>query len=100
MMIYIDKMDVYPLTGAQRYFLCPEPVDNRKSFDGLSAIVLKQSKEAPKFGDAFLFYVKGKAHIKVLFWTETGLTIHELPGERGERLRCKLRIAQIDGKIQ
>jgi transposase len=49
-----------------------EPVDMRKSFDGLSSLLKGQNVLS---GDVFLFVARNRQRAKALFWDGTGLNI-------------------------
>lgn len=61
-------------TGTQIY-LAVAPVDMRKSFDGLSAVVMDTLQQNPLAGHLFLFRGKSGNQIKALFWDRNGLVI-------------------------
>lgn len=61
--------------GNARLFLCQHPVNMRKSFEGLSAIVEKLFPGEILTGALFIFLNRRKDHIKVLFWDKDGLVI-------------------------
>ena len=63
------------IPGNARLFLCREPVNMRKSFEGLSAIVEELFPEELLTGAFFIFLNRRKDHIKVLFWDKDGLVI-------------------------
>jgi len=63
------------LPAAVRMFLCAEPVDMRKSFDGLLGLVESTLALDPLSGHLFLFLNKRRDRIKVLFWERDGLVI-------------------------
>lgn len=62
-------------TGALRIFLATEPVDLRKSFNGLYEVVLNRLKEDPCSGALFVFTNKRRNRIKTLYWDGTGLWV-------------------------
>jgi transposase len=57
---------------AQRLFLARATVDMRRSFDGLSAIVIGQLNRDPLSGDAFVFVGRDRRRLKVLLWDGDG----------------------------
>ena len=63
------------LPATVRMFLCAEPVDMRKSFDGLLGLVESTLALDPLSGHLFLFLNKRRDRIKVLFWERDGLVI-------------------------
>jgi transposase len=59
------------------------PVDMRKGFDGLSALVEHQLKRDPMSGDLYLFVNRDRRRAKVLLWDGTGLCIYSKRLEEG-----------------
>jgi transposase len=55
----------------------PGPVDLRKGYDGLSAIVVGPLKKNVLSGDCFLFTNRTRTRAKVLVWDGTGLVIYQ-----------------------
>lgn len=53
-----------------------KPVDMRRSFDGLYALVKQGLGRNPLSGDCFLFVSRDRKRAKVLFWDGTGLCIY------------------------
>ena len=58
-----------------RIFVCTEPTDMRKSFNGLSAIVTHTLGGDPFSGHLFLFTNKRRNLLKLLFWDSDGFAI-------------------------
>lgn len=58
-----------------RVYLCLQPTDMRKSFDGLAALVQEQLQENPFSCHWFVFRGKRGDRIKVLAWDGSGLTL-------------------------
>ena len=58
-----------------RIYLAIEPVDMRKSFNGLYAVDTEQLKENPLEGGLFVFSNKRRNRLKILFWDGTGLWV-------------------------
>jgi transposase len=69
----IEKMLAVP--GNARLFLCQQPVNMRKSFEGLSALVEQLFPGGLLSGALFIFLNRRKDHMKVLFWDKDGLVI-------------------------
>jgi transposase len=61
--------------GSVRIYLAVEPVDMRKSFNGLFAVATETLKEDPMDGWLFVFSNKRRNRLKVLFWDGTGLWV-------------------------
>jgi transposase len=56
-------------------FMYDAPVDMRKSFDTLSALVAQEMKRDLLDGDLFLFVGKNRRRAKVLYFDGTGLCL-------------------------
>lgn len=63
------------IPGNARLFICQHPINMRKSFEGLSAIVEELFPEELLSGAFFIFLNRRKDHMKVLFWDKDGLVI-------------------------
>lgn len=63
------------IPGNARLFLCQLPVNMRKSFEGLSALVEELFPNELLTGAFFIFINRRKDQIKVLFWDRDGLVI-------------------------
>jgi len=68
----------------QRIWLYTQPVDMRKSFNGLTAIVRQALKADPVNGDLYVFINRRKTHIKVLYFDGTGYCIWFKRLEQGQ----------------
>ena len=66
-----------------RIFISTEPVDLRKGFDGLSAIVEHQWGADPFSGDLFLFLNRRRTLLKLLYWDTDGYAIWYKRLEKG-----------------
>lgn len=64
-----------------------EPVDMRKGFDGLSALVTEGVQRDPLSGDVYIFVSRDRVRAKVLHWDGTGLCIYAKRLERGRFAR-------------
>ncbi|HMR77201.1 MAG TPA: IS66 family insertion sequence element accessory protein TnpB [Polyangiaceae bacterium] len=79
------------IPAATRIFVCSEPQDMRRSFDGLALAAREHLGEDPQSGALFAFINKRKNRLKVLWFDRTGFCIlykrahrvhFELPGSR------------------
>jgi transposase len=59
------------------------PVDMRKGFDGLRALVAHRLQRDPLSGDVYLFLSRDRVRTKVLHWDGTGLCVYAKRLERG-----------------
>ena len=71
------------LTGSARVFIYGQPVDMRKGFEGLGALVEQAFSESLVAGGYFAFLNRRQDRIKVLYWDGDGLTIWYKRLERG-----------------
>ena len=58
-----------------RIYLCTSPVDMRKGFDTLAALVREHLKHDPLSGHLFLFVGRDKDRIKILYWDSDGFAV-------------------------
>ena len=63
------------VSGNAHLFICQQPVNMRKSFEGLSALVEELFPNELLSGALFIFLNRRKDHMKVLFWDKDGLVI-------------------------
>ena len=63
------------LPAAVRVFLCTEPTDMRKGFDGLMGMAREYLGQDPLSGHLFLFLNRRRDRVKILFWERDGLVI-------------------------
>lgn len=70
-------------TGRTRVFAYCAPVDMRKGFEGLSALVREQLGRDPLDGAMYLFTNKTRTRAKVLNFDGTGLAVYAKRLERG-----------------
>jgi transposase len=62
----------FPPSPQVRIFVCREPVDMRKSFDGLSGVVIDVVDHDPQSGHLFLFFNRRRSMMKALVWESSG----------------------------
>jgi transposase len=60
---------------ATRIFVCAEPVDMRRSFDGLARCTRELLQHDPSSGVLFLFTGKRGTSLKAMWWDKTGYCI-------------------------
>lgn len=72
-----------------------EPVDMRKSFDGLGAVVTERLGRDPMSGDLFVFVGRSRKRAKVLHWDGTGLCVWAKRLEAGS-FTAPWRLARAD----
>lgn len=61
--------------GHIRVHLYGQPVDMRKSFDGLYALTRQQLGQDPLSGDLFVFISRRAIQVKVLYFDRSGLCV-------------------------
>jgi transposase len=69
------------LTG--RIWLCIEPIDGRKSYDGLAGVVTGHLTGDPLSGDLFVFKNRRGDRLKILAWQGDGFALYMRRLERG-----------------
>ena len=67
-----------------RIFLCIKPVDMRRSFDGLSALVKNHLGEDPLSVHLFVFINRRRTYLKILFFDRSGYCIWAKRLESGQ----------------
>lgn len=83
------------LPWAGRIYLCTEPTDMRKGFDGLSGAVREVVGGDPLSGHLFVFVNRRRDRTKILVWEPTGFCIIYKRLERGT---FRLPEAPAEGK--
>jgi transposase len=58
-----------------RLFLANQPVDGRKSFNGLAAVVESHFHMQPMQGDLFIFLNRRANLVRLLFWDRDGFCL-------------------------
>jgi len=71
------------LPSQGRIYLHRDPVDMRKSFDGLSGLVRGAFEQDPLSGDLFVFMNRRRDLVKVLYWDRDGFALWAKRLERG-----------------
>jgi transposase len=85
------------LSSTQRYYLWREPVDMRKSFDGLQGLVTNHIGRDALSGEVFIFLNRRRDQVKLLVWDRSGFVIYYKRLERG---RFELPVQVGDGRGQ
>lgn len=69
--------------SALKIYLAVEPVDMRKSFNGLWSQAEQKLREDPRQGALFVFANKDRDRLKLLYWDGTGVWIFAKRLEQG-----------------
>jgi transposase len=70
-------------TPAMKIYLHREPVDMRKSYDGLFAIVKNNLSMDVRSGGLFMFINLRRNRVKLMYWDNDGIAIWQKRLERG-----------------
>lgn len=71
------------LPSAVRVFLCLEPADMRRGFDGLAQMARDVVAQDPFSGHLFVFRSRRGDRLKILYWDRGGLAIWYKRLEKG-----------------
>lgn len=89
---------MFSIYNASKIFVCKDPVDMRKGFEGLSAEVVKIFEVSILSGGFFVFFNKRKNLLKILYWDIDGPAIWYKRLEKGNFLYKKTTNEIIDRK--
>ena len=89
-------------------FLCVQPTDMRKSYEGLGALTQTVLQQNPLSGHLFVFMNKKRDRVKLLYWHLNGFCIWQKRLEKGQfyltapqGLAClPLSLYQLSGLFQ
>ncbi len=89
------------LPRAVRVYVGTEPVNLRKSFDGLSNEVREVLRRDPLSGHVFVFLNRRRTMVKLLLWTRGGFTIVHKRLEQGrftfaKRMTSEAKSVELD----
>lgn len=80
---------MFCLNDTYRYWLYNKPVDMRKSFNGLSGIVVNAMNENLRSGDVYVFTNSSRNMMKMLRQEEGGLVLYSIRLDMG-RMRVPI----------
>lgn len=83
------------LSSTQRYYLWREPVDMRKSFDGLQGLVSNHIGRDALSGEVFIFMNRRRDQVKLLVWDRSGFVIYYKRLERG-----RFELPRVSGDVR
>lgn len=63
------------LTIGVKIYLCTQPTDMRRGFDGLSGMAQTLLQQDPLSGHLFVFRNRNRDKLKILYWDQDGLAI-------------------------
>jgi transposase len=84
------------VAAGTRVYLACQPVDLRKGFDGLSALVANVLHDDPFCGHLFVFRGKRGDYLKLLYWDGCGLCLFAKRLEKGRFVWPPI----VDGRLQ
>ena len=97
------------LPASVRVYLCLEPCDMRKSFDGLAGLVRGHLGMDPLTGHLFVFGSRRRDRVKILYWDRDGYALwskrleegtYALPfGEAGESPRKEITAQELSALL-
>ncbi len=89
-----------PAISLSQIYLYPQPVDFRKSFRGLSAIVECELGHDPFAGHLYAFTNKQRNKIKCLFWENNGFVLYYKSLEEDKFIwpKCEADLIEINGQ--
>src|SRR5665213_2145655 len=87
------------LPSSVRIYLAAEPVDLRKSIDGLCAIVRSRAHDVYS-GHLYAFVSRSGDRVKILAWDHSGFVLYYKRLERGRFRLPKIAVDAIEVEIQ
>ena len=73
--------------SAVKVYVCQQPTDMRKSFEGLSFLAREVVKRDVLSGHCLLFFNRSRSSVKILWWDRSGFAIWYKQLQRGVFIR-------------
>lgn len=89
----------FPPSPQVKILVCRQPVDMRKSFDGLASAVIELVDHDPQSGHLFLFFNRRRTMMKALVWESSGYWVLAKRLDRG-RYQVFDRAAASEGHFE
>lgn len=67
----------------KKVYVYTEPLDMRKSINGIIVVLLENFDQNPQTGDFYLFVNRSRNKIKCLFWSGNGFSLYYRRMEKG-----------------
>ena len=67
----------------KKVYVYTEPLDMRKSINGIIIVLLESFDQNPQTGDLYLFINRQRNKIKCLFWSGNGFSLYYRRMEKG-----------------
>jgi transposase len=77
------------INPTKKIYIYSQPVDMRKSINGLIIILLEEFDQNPQTGDIYVFSNKNRNKIKCLLWDKNGFVLYYKRLERGRFIYSK-----------
>ena len=74
---------MFLLPDASKIFLASQPIDMRKSYQGLAILVEQSLAQNPFSGNLFVFYNKRRDRLKMIYWHINGFYLWMKRLEKG-----------------
>lgn len=93
-----------PVAASLRFYLYVHATDLRKSFDGLSGLVISALQQNPTSGDVYVFLNRRRDRMKLLLWDRTGFWLFykrleqgtfQLPASLSDHASLELRYDEL-----
>lgn len=73
-----------------KIYISTQPIDARKSIDGLCALIVESFDDNPQGGNLFIFINKSRDKVKIIWWDINGFILHYKRLEKGRFVLPKL----------